>query len=138
MTAADAEHRRIRRVNEIAETGEQLRLVIIKVAQRTAEHDGVRLEFGDGLGQPANVSYFCNRLLNQSFNVRDDILQRQRSNLALALQLWLCIFAQLSARDVREVILVAQQVVHDQYTLGFDRLLDRFVAAKVLLIEGEG
>ena len=51
MTAADAEHRRASRADKAPELLQVRRIVVIKIAQRSAQDDGVRLKIARGLGQ---------------------------------------------------------------------------------------
>jgi len=64
MTAADREHRRSRLANERAEGFQNRGLVVIKVAQRAAEHDRVGLKVFGGGGDLGQVRHFGCRALH--------------------------------------------------------------------------
>ena len=138
MPAANTEHWNPGCVNEIGEAGKQLRFVEIEISQCAAQHNGIRFEVARGSFEFAHVRNLRNRLLHKAFDVRDDILQRQRSDLSFAFELSVDVFAQFLPGDVGKIIFVAQQIVDDQHARFFDRLIDRFVATEILLIEREG
>jgi hypothetical protein len=114
MAATDPQHRFLRRSNEIGEGRKNFRVVVIKIAQRTAQHNGVRLKPGNGFGERADVCDFGLRFFHQARDVGDDVLQRQRGDLSFLFELGADIFAKLSQGDLRKVGFVAQKIVYDQ------------------------
>ena len=91
----------------------------------------------DGPGQFTDVHDLRHRLFYQSGDIRDDVLQCERSNVPLDFQLCLDVLAKFRNRYFRQVIFVAQEVVDNQHALALDGLLDRFVMTEGVLLERE-
>src|ERR1700687_5605907 len=103
MSAANTQHRCPRRANEARKVVENLRLVIIKVAQRAAQHDCVGTKVRGRFGEQADMDDARDGLLDQTLDVADDVLHRERSDLALALQMVQSSFSPFFARYLREI-----------------------------------
>src|SRR5438552_10879859 len=138
MPTADAQGRYPDLANELPEAFQDCRIVIIKVAQRSAQHNCVWTKFFDGLSQRRQVGDSRMRDPDQPANVADDILQRQRSNLPFAIQMRSDLRTPILARDLGQIIFVAQQVIDYQDPCLFDLFLDRFETTKTTLVEREG
>src|SRR5437870_5495671 len=138
MPTADSQHRRRRFANEAPKVVEDFRLVVIKVAQRTAKHNRVGMKIIHRFGKRSDVHDARSRLLYEPLNVADDVLQSQRRNLAFALQMRQGLLSPVAAGDVGQITLVAQQIIDDQDASLIDGLLDGFVAAECLPVEREG
>ena len=64
MTAADRKHRSFRLANEVAKVVEDRLLVVIKIAQRAAEHDRVGLKTFRRLCDFGKVRHFGGRAVS--------------------------------------------------------------------------
>src|SRR5205814_2301816 len=76
--------------------------------------------------------------LYQALDVADDVLHRQRGDLALALQMVQGALAPVLARYLREIALITQKIIDDQHPGLIDALFDRLVVTVGSLIEWEG
>src|SRR5712692_1379949 len=138
MSAANTQHRCPRRANEARKVVENLWLVIIKVAQRAAQHDCVGTKIRDRFGEQADMDNPRDGLLYQTLDVADDVLHRKRSDLALALQMVQSSFSPFFARYLREIAFVAQKIIDDQHSCLIDALFNRLVVTVGSLVEWEG
>src|SRR5215213_1419063 len=84
MTAADREHWSFGIANEASKVLKYRLHVIIKIAQRAAQHDRVRLKILRGLSDVREVCNFCGRALNQTRDVIKNIFNRHAGDEALA------------------------------------------------------
>src|SRR6185369_6172700 len=138
VTATDRENRNPRCSNEPREIGDYRFLVVIKIAQRSAEHDRVGLKALGGLGEFRHMGHLARRPFHQARNVVDDILDRHAGDVSLATELRGEQLAPLLSRYGREVAVVAQQIVDDEHARFLDALLHRFIPTIILLVEWEG
>ena len=115
MASANAEHRRARCAYEVAEPFELLPIVIIEIAQRPAQDDGVRIEVPDSLRDFTHVNNFRRRFLNQPFDIRHDVLQRMWGHRRVAEQH----YSELNAR-ARSII--------EAYCAGVNKYIDEHPA----------
>src|SRR5438045_2526616 len=100
MPAANTQHRASGCMDEIGEAGQQFRFVEIEVSQRAAQHNGIRRKLTSLLLEFAYVGNVRNRLLHKAFDVSDDILQRQRSDLPFAFELNVDVLTKFPPGDV--------------------------------------
>src|SRR5712691_8211505 len=107
MSAANTQHRCPRRANEARKVVENLWLVIIKVAQRAAQHDCVGTKLRGRFCEQADMDNPRDGLLYQTLDIADDVLHRERSDLALALQMIQSFLSPVFARYLRQIALVA-------------------------------
>ena len=92
----------------------------------------------DRLSHVSDMGHAYVRLLNQPLHVAGDVFQCQPGDLAFALELCGDVLAPIVPGNIGEVALIAQQVVNDEHAHFLNRLLNRLVATKLLLIEREG
>src|SRR6185295_20336193 len=85
VTAANSQDGHSGRSNEIRKVRKDSRMIVIEIAQRTAEDDGVGLKVCRGFRYRADVDNLSLRLFNQTGDVGDDVLQRECGNLSLLL-----------------------------------------------------
>ena len=76
-----------------------------------------------------------NRLFYEPRDIRYDVLQGQRGDVSLDLQLRLYVLTEFGNRNFRQVIFITQEIVDHQHALAIDRLLDRFIATEGVLLE---
>src|SRR5881394_3861637 len=94
-------------------------------------------EVGKSSQQFADVSNLHYRLFYQTRDVRLDVLQRERSNLPLDLELRLYVLPEFRKRYFRQIVFVAQEVVNHEHAFTLNRLLDRFVTTEGVVFEKE-
>jgi hypothetical protein len=138
VPAADAEDGRRRPHGELREATEHGGVVVVEVGERAAQHDGVGPELArglDGLGEMRDARL---GLAHQPRHVRDDVLDGEVRDVALARDLRLGALAQLFERHVGEVTLFEQEVVDDEDADRLDALLDGLEGAVGPLGVGEG
>ena len=101
MPTTDAEHGCCRLANKASKVFKDSRFVVIEISQRTAEHDRMGPKLCNAIGNCGHVDDAGLRLLNQTLDVGNDILQGQVGDLALALELNRSVFSPIRSRDFR-------------------------------------
>src|SRR5262245_10309068 len=115
MAAANCENRSPGFPDEDAKVFNNPEMVIIKVAQRAAQHDRFGLELSRRFMQFRNMYYFDFRPDHQPLNVTDDILDRHAGYLPFTFQMRLCRGTPFAFGKIRQVAFIAQQVIDDEY-----------------------
>src|SRR5258707_616959 len=113
MAAADAEDWNGRNSNKLGEVREDLGVIVIKVTQRAAKHDGVGPKFFSNLRQYGNMNDAGFRFFHQTLDVAVYVLQGHLSDLTLALEMNRDFSSPFRSRDLRDVTFVAQQIIDD-------------------------
>src|SRR4030095_838761 len=130
VRTADRENGDLRLNYELTKRIEVLRVVVVEIAERSAQDYRIGNEIAHSLSYFGQVYRQSFRILDKTDYILRDVVAGERRDLAFATQLILDRLPPFPSRERGKIRRVAKETVHDQHACVLDPFLDRLIMAE--------